>query len=110
MTVNLNVLVPPKIVDSVTELQFTAKYPTIIDKFTVANFDVLLPSITVYLVSAGTASGNTNTIVKSRLIQPGETYSFPEIIGHYLLPGDAIWTKASNNTSLSLRVSGREIS
>jgi len=43
-------------------------------------------------------------------LQSGEAYTFPELVGHILNTGDYISTLASVAASITIRVSGREIS
>jgi hypothetical protein len=63
----------------------------------------------VNLVQVGGVAGNANLIIDDRSVVPGETYLCPELVGQELDPGAFISTIASNATSLTLRVSGREI-
>jgi hypothetical protein len=80
---------------------------TILDKFTAYNGTAGAVSLTVNLVpSAGAAAATNVQVVKS--IAAGETYTFPEIVGHVLESGGFISTIASAATSLVIRVSGRE--
>ena len=83
---------------------------TIIDKFTATNFSSGMVNVSVNLTVAGTAAGNSNLIVKTRTLQPGETYTFPEIVGHILPSGGIVSTLASAAAAVNLRASGREIS
>ena len=83
---------------------------TIIDKFTATNFSSGMVNVSVNLTVAGTAAGNSNLIVKTRALQPGETYTFPEIVGHILPSGGIVSTLASAAAAVNLRASGREIS
>jgi hypothetical protein len=63
----------------------------------------------VNLVQSGGVVGNANLIIDDRSVVPGETYLCPELVGQELDPGAFISTIASNATSLTLRISGREI-
>jgi hypothetical protein len=63
----------------------------------------------VNLVQVGGVAGNANLIIDDRSVVPGETYLCPELVGQELDPGAFISTIASNATSLTLRISGREI-
>ena len=83
---------------------------TIIDKFTATNFSCNMVTVSVNLATAGEATGNSNLIVKTRTLQPGETYTFPEIVGHILPPDGFISTLASAAAAVNVRASGREIS
>jgi hypothetical protein len=53
---------------------------------------------------------NANLVVKTVSIQPGQTYLFPELIGHVLLNGGYISTIAGTATAINIRASGRTIS
>lgn len=110
MTVTVRVLIPAKIAEGTQQTQYTANGVTaIIDKFTATNFDTVARTISVNLVTTAGTAGNNNLIVKTKSLQPSETYTFPEIVGAALLPGDFISTVASTGTSVTIRSSGREI-
>lgn len=82
---------------------------TIIDKLTGYNGTGSAASLTVKLVPNGGAAAATNVIaVKS--IQPGDTYTFPEIVGHALEPGGIISVLCGTASAVVIRSSGREIS
>jgi len=53
--------------------------------------------------------GLSNLIVKDRVIAPGETYTFPMMVGHTLNPEARISAIASLASTLVIYVSGREI-
>jgi hypothetical protein len=104
MAVNVRVLIPAKIAENTQVTQYTASgVTTIIDKFTAA-------TLSVNLVTALDGAGNQNLIVKTKSLQPSETYTFPEIVGAALAPGGFISTLASAASSINIRSSGREIS
>ena len=111
MSVVVKVLIPAKIAVATDTTQYTAPtgVTTIIDKFTATNYDTVVRSITVNLVTSGDTVGNQNKIVVSRALQPAETYLFPELVGAALAPGGYISTIASNATGLNIRASGREV-
>jgi hypothetical protein len=83
---------------------------TIIDKFTGTNTSGAAATLTVKLIASGGAAGAANTIVSAKTLQPGETYTFPEIVGHVLAAGDFISTLASAAGAITIRSSGREVS
>ena len=83
---------------------------TIIDKFTGTNTSGAAANLTIKLVPSGGGAAASNTIVSSKTLQPGETYTFPEVVGHVLSPGDFISTLASAATAITIRASGREVS
>ena len=61
------------------------------------------------MVTSGGSAGNANLVIDDRTVVPGETYLCPELIGQILAPGGFISTIASAATTLTLRVSGREV-
>lgn len=111
MTVTVKVLIPAKIAENAQTTQYTATgVTTLIDKFTATNYNTTAATISVNLVTLAGAAGNGNLIVKTKTLQAGETYTFPEIVGAALAAGDFISTIASAATTINIRASGREIS
>ena len=110
MTVTAKVLIPAKIAESSQTTQYTAtNVTTIIDKFTATCYTSVAVTISVNLVTSGDTAGNQNLITKTKSLQPGETYTFPEIVGQILAPSGFISTICSAGTSINIRASGREV-
>ena len=110
MTVTVKVLVPARTAENTQTTQYTASGVTaLIDKFTATNYSGAAATISVNLVSATTVAGNDNLIVKTKTLQPSETYTFPELVGHALMPSGFISTLAGTASAINIRVSGREI-
>ena len=110
MTVTAKVLIPAKIAESSQTTQYTAtNVTTIIDKFTATNYSAGAVTISVNIVTSGGSAGNDNLITKTKSLQPGEVYTFPEIVGQILAPSGFISTIASAATSVNIRASGREV-
>jgi hypothetical protein len=110
MTVTVKVLVPAKTAEAAQTTQYTASGVTaIIDKFTATNYSASTAVISVNLVTAATSAGNDNLIVKTKALQPSETYTFPELVGAALMPSGFISTLAGTASAVNIRVSGREI-
>ena len=110
MTVSVKVLVPAKIVEATQTTQYTANgLTTIIDKFTATNYSASAATISVNLVTTSGTAGNLNLITKTKTLQPAEVYTFPELVGQVLNPGDFISTIAGTATAINMRVSGREV-
>jgi hypothetical protein len=106
MPITARTLVESKAVEQVQTTQYTAPTTaTIIDKMTAINYSAAVRTISVNIVPA-----SSNLVVQNKSLQPGEAYTFPEIAGHILTLGDSISTLGSLAASMSLRVSGREIS
>ena len=111
MTVTVKVLIPAKTAENSQTTQYTAtNVTTIIDKFTATNYSASAATLSVNLVSSLDNPGNANLVVKTVSIQPGQTYLFPELIGHVVLNGGFISTIASAATAINIRASGRTIS
>ena len=111
MAVNVKVLIPAKNAENTQTTQYTANgVTTLIDKFTATNYSASAATISVNLVTALDTAGNQNLIVKTKTLQPAETYTFPELVGAALAPAGFISTIASAATSINIRSSGREIS
>jgi len=111
MTVTVKVLVPAKTAESTQTTQYTAtNVTTIIDKFTATNYSATAATLSVNLVTASDTAGNQNLIIKTKTLQPSETYTFPELVGQVLAPSGFISTIAGTASAINIRVSGREVS
>ena len=112
MTVTAKALFEPLQAQNAETTQYTTPggTRTIIDKFTGTNTTGAAATLTVRLVASGGAAGVTNTVVSAKTLQPGEAYTFPEVVGHVLNPGDVISTLAGTAAALTIRSSGREVS
>lgn len=111
MAVNIANIIPAKIAESSQTTQYTSNgVQTIIDKFTATNYSVTATTLSINLVSPSGSAGNDNLIVKAKTLQPSETYTFPEIVGHVLPSGGFISTVAGAASSINIRASGRLVS
>lgn len=110
MSVLVKTLIQSKQAENAQTTQYTAaNCKTIIDKFTATNTSAANVSLSVNLVASGGSPGVSNFVVNARAVAPGETYTFPELVGQVLEPGGFISTIAGAVTSLTIRSSGREI-
>ena len=110
MAVSTRVLIPAKTAENVQTTQYTAtNVTTIIDKFTATNYSAAAATISVNLVAVSGSAGNDNLIVKTKTLQPAETYTFPELVGQVISSGGFISTIAGTATAINIRASGREI-
>jgi hypothetical protein len=110
MTVTTKVLIAAKTAEATQSTQYTATNVTaIIDKFTATNYSASAATISVNLVTVAGSAGNDNLIVKTKTLQAGESYTFPEIVGHVLAPGGFISTIAGTASAINIRASGREV-
>lgn len=111
MAVTAKVLVAPKQLENAQTAQYTAtSVRAIIDKATITNTSAANVTVSVNLVTSGGSAGASNLIISSRTIVPAETYLCPELVGQILDSGGFISTIAGAATSLTMRVSGREVS
>lgn len=111
MAVTLKVLVPPKQLENTATTQYTAtNVRAVIDKATITNTSANNVTVSVNLVTVSGSAANSNLIIDTRTIVPDECYLCPELVGQVLEAGGFISTTASAGTSLTMRVSGREVS
>lgn len=112
MTTTALVLIPHQNVDNAQTTKYTSPASgkgTWIDKFTATNYSAGPITVSVNLVPVAGAAGNTNLIVKTKSLAAGETYTFPELVGKFLNPGDFISWIASAAASANGGANGREI-
>lgn len=97
--------------DITTSPSYTAvNAKAVVDKFTATNTGANNETLSVYITNiVPPVVDATKQIVDARGIAPGETYTFPEVVGQTLDAGYAICTVASTNAVLTIRASGREI-
>jgi hypothetical protein len=111
MAVYVRVLIPSKTAEAAQTTQYTSTaVTTIIDKFTATNYSANAATLSINLVAPLDNPGNANLLVKTVSIQPGQTYLFPELIGHVMVSGGTLSTIAGTATAISIRASGRTIS
>jgi hypothetical protein len=111
MAVNINNIIPAKTAENAQTTQYTsAGVQTIIDKFTATNYSASAATISVNLVTPAGSAGDSNLIVKTKTLQPSETYTFPELVGHVLPVSGFISTIAGTASAINIRASGRLVS
>lgn len=110
MAVQPAVLIQSKYAENAQTTQYTSSdVRTAIDKFTVTNVSSAVATIAVNLVPSGGSALASNQIVKTRSVGVGESYTCPELVGHWLAPGDFISTLAGTASALVIRASGRSV-
>jgi len=110
MSVSVKILIPAKTAEASQTTQYTAAGVTaLIDKFTATNYSASAATISVNLVTAADTAGNQNLIVKTKTLQAGETYTFPELVGSALAPSGFISTIAGTASAINIRANGREV-
>ena len=111
MAVTISNIIPAKTAENTQTTQYTSNgVQTIIDKFTATNYSAAAATISVNLVTAAGTAGDANLIVKTKTLQPSETYTFPELVGHVLPLNGFISTIAGTASAINIRASGRLVS
>tara|TARA_R110000772_G_C13214220_1_gene431227 strand:- start:682 stop:1014 length:333 start_codon:yes stop_codon:yes gene_type:complete len=107
MATTVDDIIAAKDAENSQTTQYTSSnQKTIIDKFTGTNVSAGALTLSVNLVPSGGTAGTSNLIVDAKSIGVGETYTFPELVGHTLDSSDFISTIASA-TGVTIRASGR---
>lgn len=112
MAVTSKPLFEAKFAEASATIQYTvpAGMRALIDKFTGTNTTAIPATLSVNLIPPGGSAGTSNTIVVSKTLAAGETYTFPELCGHPLASGGAISTTAGTASAIVIRSGGREMS
>lgn len=111
MTIVVSAIIPAKTAENTQTTQYTSTgVATIIDKFTATNYSASPATISVNLVTSAGSAGNDNLITKTKTLLASEVYTFPELVGQVLNPGDFISTIAGTSSAINIRASGRVIS
>ena len=111
MTIVVSNIIPAKTAEDSQTTQYTSTgVYTIIDKFTATNYSASPATISVNLVTSAGSAGNSNLITKTKTLLASEVYTFPELVGQVLTPGDFISTIAGTASAINIRASGRVIS
>jgi hypothetical protein len=111
MAIAVQVLVSSRTALNSQTTQYVASgVSAIIDKFTATNYGAAAATLSVNLVALNDTPGDQNLIVKAKTLLAGETYTFPELVGHIISPGGFISTIAGTASAINIRCSGREVS
>lgn len=111
MATTIKTLIPRKQAEDSQTAQYAARnVRAVIDTFTATNTNTINVSFSVNLVASGGSAGDSNLVLNTKTIQPGETYLCPELIGQVLESGGFISTIASVASSITISAAGREIS
>lgn len=110
MTVTATTLIATKYANNTQTTEYTStNITTIIDKFTATNGNAAAQTVSVNLVNPLGTAGAENIVTKLKSLQPNESYTFPEIVGHVLTNGAFISVVASAASAIVIRSSGRQI-
>lgn len=110
MTVTVKCLVESTQLGNTQTTLYTANgLRTILDKVSATNVSGSVVTVTVNLVPASSSAGGTNVIVSAKSLQAGESYGFPELVGHILNAGGFVSVLAGTAGAINLRISGREV-
>ncbi len=110
MAVITEALLDSKDLESTQTTQYTASNcRALITKATITNNDTVNRTVSINLVPPAGSASNTNRVINTKTIVPGESYLCPELSGQVLESGGFISTIASAASALSIRISGQEI-
>lgn len=108
MTTTPKVLIEMKYAETVQTTQYTStNCKTFVDKITATNNTAANATLTVNLVPPAGAVAAANAITK--VVAPGTTWPFPDIVGHLLESGGFISTIAGTANAIELRSTGRQV-
>lgn len=98
-----------QIANSATTYYTATNVRTRIDKLTLCNTTAGAITVTIYKITAAGSASATNTVLSAKSVGAGETYTCPELVGHWLNQGDFIQALASSAASVSIAISGVEV-
>lgn len=87
----------------------TSPLTTSIDKTTVTNVTATNQSFSLSIVPAGIVPTDEHIVIQNKTIASGETYTCPEVTGQILRNGGFVSVVATAANSITLRMSGREV-
>lgn len=97
------------VLDATAQIYQSFSY-TMIDKFTAINTSSTPVTISIYLADEELSElSPIDLVVRDKVLQPAQTYTFPEIVGHIINPNDCVWAVASAANAISIRASGRNV-
>ena len=110
MAITFKNLIPGKYLENTQSAQYTSNAAiTIIDKASITNVTSSNATFNINIVPSVGVVSNENLIIQEKVVTPSETYLLPELVGQILNEGDFISTLSSAVDTLSIRISGREI-
>lgn len=110
MTVTAKCLVESTQLTNVQTTLYTANGArAMLDKISATNVSGATATITINLAAPAGAAGATNVIVSVKSLQAGESYGFPELVGHVLNAGGLVSVLAGTAAAINFRMSGREV-
>jgi len=110
MSVQPKALIPATQLTNAAATYYTATRCTArVDNMTVTNTDSSAHQLTVYLIASGGTAIDSNTIIDTKSILAGETYTCPEMIGKIIPAGSFIQALADAGTVLTISAGGIEI-
>lgn len=104
-------LLESKLAEAVDTKQLTAGPSSylLIDLMTATNTSAAAKTLTVNIVEAGGSAATANKVISALSIPAGASYPLVAMTGQALNMGDFVSTKATDGTSIVIRISGRAI-
>lgn len=111
MTVRAQRLVPGSQLTTSTATYYTAPTGTtaVLKRAVFSNTTASPVTIRANVVTLAGSASASNQVINDRTVAPGESYISPELAGIVLGAGDFLQALASANTSITLVVSGIQI-
>ena len=111
MTTRAKSLVGGTFLTTAAAVYYTAAASTtaVIQRATFSNTSATDVTITVWLVPAGSGIGTHNQLINARSLIAGETYVSPELSGKVLQATGQIQALCSRSSSISMDISGTEV-
>lgn len=110
MATQIKTFINAKYLENTQTTQITSSILTILDKITITNITTGNVNFSANICDSGETAGNSNLIIKTKIIAPNETYDCFELVGQVLETGSFLSMIASSASSLVLKIDGREIS
>lgn len=110
MAVTVKQLIPARTLENALTTQYTAtNCQAVIDKATLTNESAANVVVSLHICASGASPLPSNRIVNSRAIAPGESYTCPELVGHVVSNGGFISGVSGTASTITIMMSGREI-
>lgn len=110
MATQIKTFINAKYLENTQTTQLAATTITILDKITITNITTGNVNFSANICDSSETAGNTNLIIKNKIIAPNETYDCFELVGQVIEPDSFLSMIASAASSLVLKIDGREIS
>jgi|SRR5579863_288902 len=107
----ISIVAPVQLTAAPVQYYTSSSIRTRIDKATFTNTDIAnAHTVTIYIVPHGVAASAENAITTQRSIAATETWNGTDLVGHILPALSSIWAAASAGNTVTMAISGVQIS